>query len=162
MIVGGIDPGKDGAIVILDGKRVIFSTKTPVLRVGKGTKREYDPAAMKEILDRFKFDLVMIEKQQSFPGQGVSSTFATGFGYGLWIGLLSASGIPYEEVRPAAWSKVMLAGATGKGKGAHILAAKRVFPGINLKKSERARTDDDGIADAALLAMYGYRRMLGS
>ena len=110
----------------------------------------------------FDFDLVMIEKQQSFPGQGVSSTFSTGFGYGLWLGLLNAAGIAYEEVRPAAWTKSMLSGSTGKGKGAHILAAKRVFPGIDLRRSERARVDDDGIADAALLAMYGYRRALGA
>ncbi len=162
MIIGGIDPGKDGAIVVLDGKRIIHSSKTPVIRVGKGSKREYDPQAMGELLSSFEFDLVLIEKQQAFPGQGVSSTFATGYGYGLWIGLLSKSSIPYEEVRPAAWAKKMLAGTSGKGKGAHILAAKRVFPGINLRKSDRARTDDDGIADAALIAMYGYRRMLGA
>ena len=31
---------------------------------------------------------VCIEKQQSMPGQGVSSTFSTGYGFGLWIGIL--------------------------------------------------------------------------
>lgn len=162
MIVGGIDPGKSGAIVVLDGKRIVHSSKTPVISVGKGSKREYDPNEMMNVLSSFDFDLVIIEKQQAMPKQGVSSTFSTGYGYGLWIGILAASGIPYEEVRPAAWSKSMLAGASGKGKGAHILAAKRIFPGINLKKSARSRVDDDGIADAALLAMYGYRRMLGA
>jgi hypothetical protein len=161
VIVGGIDPGKDGALCVLDSKRIIFSTKTPVVRVGKGSKREYDVPAMLELLKKFSFDIVLIEKQQAFPGQGVSSTFSTGFGYGLWVGLLCAAQIPYEEVRPASWSRTMLAGASGKGKGAHILAAKRVFPGINLRKSERARTDDDGLADAALIAMYGHRRLLG-
>ena len=65
MIVGGIDPGKSGAIVVLDGKRIVHSSKTPVISVGKGSKREYDPNEMMNVLSSFDFDLVIIEKLRS-------------------------------------------------------------------------------------------------
>ncbi len=160
MKVCGIDPGKGGAIVILDGRDVIFKSKTPVVNVGRGTKKDYDTREMLSILTSHDLDLVVIEKQQAFPGQGVSSTFQTGLGYGIWIGLLTASRHPYEEVRPSKWIKAMVPGSSGSGKGAHCLAAKRILPTIDLRKSERARKDDDGIADAALLAVYGQRHLM--
>ena len=105
---------------------------------------------------------VCIEKQQSMPGQGVSSTFSTGYGFGLWIGILAALGISYTVVRPQTWKREMLrdmAGdtmSTGNGKAAARLRAMQLFPSAS---DQLTRVKDHGRADALLIAEY-HRRQL--
>lgn len=112
---------------------------------------------MKKILMDFAFGqdsiYVVIEKSQAMPKQGVSSTFKVGVGYGIWLGLLVAIGIPYTEVRPHIWKAKMLAG-TGKDKGASILRAKQLFPQIS---GELNLVKHHNKAEALLLASYGQQ-----
>jgi len=76
--------------------------------------------------------------------------------------LLEALEIPYQLVSARTWQKSMLAGTSGADtKQRSILAAGRLFPGVNLKRSARARKADDGIADALLLAEYARRTKNG-
>lgn len=49
--------------------------------------------------------LAVIERAQSFPGQGVASTFKFGKNYGEWLGLLTALKIPFKIVSPSVWMK---------------------------------------------------------
>jgi hypothetical protein len=52
----------------------------------------------------------------------------------------------------------MLEGTQGDDtKQRSIIAAKRLFPEVSLRRTERSRKDDDGISDAILLAEYGRR-----
>jgi len=161
----GIDPGMTGAIAIIDpvlSKGVGFYD-TPVVNIGKKgqVKHEYDTQEMASVLREFaecRPAYVFIERQQAMPDQGVSSTFATGRGYGLWLGILTALGIPYEVIAPVTWKKKLMADMS-KEKGASIIVAKRLFPQVaddlKLKKHH-------GRADALLLAEFGRRRMLGA
>ena len=100
-LVVGIDPGKDGALVAihLDGKiRAVELTRDEfTIPIGKGSRREYDAAAMGNCLVElhalYGVALVVIEKQQARPfrdpktgrQQGATSLYSTGYGYGLWI-----------------------------------------------------------------------------
>jgi hypothetical protein len=162
----GIDCGLDGALAFLapshfDG--VAFSD-TPTLDTGKGSRRTYDIPAMAKILRDWMSApgvlIVALEQQQSMPKQGVASTFSTGFGYGVWQGLLVALGIPYELVHPKAWKKAMMPDAP-KEKEASVLVASRLYPGVADKlKTERGRALH-GRADALLLAEYMRRRHAG-
>ena len=65
--------------------------------------------------------------------------------------------MPIEVVSPTSWTKEMLRGVPGDGKGRNILAAKRLFPDVDLRKSDRARVDHDGICDALLICEFGRR-----
>jgi hypothetical protein len=66
--------------------------------------------------------------------------------------------IPHQVVHPSTWKKEMFRDAAyKKGKGASILAAKRLFPSVSLRLTEGAKKDSDGAAEALLLAEYARR-----
>lgn len=139
----GIDPGASGALAILCGTDIYT---TP-----------YD-------LDEYVSLLRLCPPEQSFaivehvgamPGQGSVSMFNFGMNFGMIQGVLSALKIPYELVRPQKWKKEF---SCTSDKNTSISAAKRLFPNVNLKRTERCKKDHDGIAEALLLAEYGRRK----
>lgn len=160
MNIIGIDPGKSGAVVSidLDTHAVTSKQMTPMIKVGK-SRQEYDVSEMSNMLHELSVNgcKVFIERQQARPGQGVSSMFTTGMGYGLWIGICGGLKLPIEVVSPISWTKEILRGVPGEGKGRNILGAKRLFPDQDLRKSDRARVPHDGICDALLISEYGWR-----
>ena len=98
----GIDPGKDGALVAINDDGAVagsfLTSRDFTTTIGKSSKREYLASrmsyAIKCLGGKHNIKLAVVEKQSARPGQGVSSTFSTGFGYGLWVGILAAQGIP--------------------------------------------------------------------
>lgn len=157
MIFLGIDPGLDGAAVALRDDGAILSVfDTPTLIVSGKGKRDYDVRAMRTWLGAFAPEScnVAIEHQQAFPGQGVTSMFSLGRGYGLWLGLLAGLGFSYSPISPVRWRKAMLDGLP-KGKDTGRLRAMQLFPSASL-----SRKKDHGRSDALLLAEY-LRRQLG-
>lgn len=164
MIHVGIDPGKSGFLVAIDGDgNVVAEAATPTIRVGR-SRREYDVPAMRDALRGLGPDaaFVTIEKQQAMPGQGGTSMFSVGLGMGLWVGLVVGLGFPYQVVHPRTWRKAMCRDVPGEDpKGRSILAAQRLFPDVDLRKSERARKPDHNKADALLLASYGRKSAYG-
>jgi hypothetical protein len=88
------------------------------------------------------------------PKQGVSSTFCTGYGYGLWIGIITALGLPWTAVRANTWKKAMLAGLDKSDKNVSRVAAVRMFPQL---AADLSRVSDHGRAEALLIAAYGQR-----
>ena len=156
MIFIGIDPGKSGAVAVLDGDterfgRSVFPTPTD----GK----EYNEAAMLALLEEYDMaKLCAIEKTQAMPGQGSTSMHSIGYGAGLWHMALTACRIPFQVVSPRVWQKVMHAGIGGDDlKAKSIIAAKRLFPLVSLKRTERSKIDDHNMAEALLLAEYARR-----
>jgi len=59
---------------------------------------------------------VAIEKQQAFPGQGSTSTFRTGEGFGIWQGLLAGLQLEFVVVPPRTWQKMLIPGKAGETK----------------------------------------------
>jgi crossover junction endodeoxyribonuclease RuvC len=169
-VVVGIDPGLDGALVALVNGQPIARACWPTLALkksGGGTKREYDEPAVVALLRKVTDGLnahVFIEKQQAMPGQGVTSMFSTGYGYGMLRGILVALGVPWTVITAKAWQATMMAGMPhpeGKkaSSQAHIVCS-RLWPGLDLRASERSRTPHSGICDALLISEHG-RRTLG-
>ena len=165
MKIIGIDPGLDGAVCIVNPYWVntnpkehikLFDIPTLEVKRGKKKKREYNLAGVVSIIkDTHAPDHplewhVAIEKIHSMPGQGVASMFSMGMGYGMWLGIISAFGLPYTLVTPQAWKKAMMDGM-GKEKDASRLRAIQIFPQLadqlKLKKHH-------GRADALLIAEY--------
>jgi hypothetical protein len=164
MAIAGIDPGKDGAVVVIAGPSFapeIHRYVTPMLGEGR---REYDLQRMRGILLSHTLEHVALERQQpmSTRGQfdGSKQAFGTGLGYGLWMGLLSGLAIPFEVVISKTWQKVMhkdVMGPDTKTKSA--LVAQRLHPTIDWRRSTRCKGPHDGLVDAFCIAEWARRRL---
>lgn len=154
----GIDPGLSGAIAVINQDGNIELHDCPIFSIGK--KNKYNPSQMAELLRQYKEPektlLVGIEKVHSMHGQGVASTFTFGEGFGIWLGILAALGIPHELITPQSWKKSMMDGQGAKDKDTSRLLAMRLFPDachqLQLKKHH-------GRADALLIAEFLRRKV---
>ena len=161
MNIVGIDCGLDGILANIDDKGYVGFEPTPTLPKGK-SGRQYDDAEMARLLRATTPGMVVLEKQQAMPGQGVSSMFSVGLGFGLWRGIVAALGLRVLIVHPRTWQAVMLRDIPGADtKSRSIIAAKRLFPAAVLRRSARGKKDDHNIADAILLAGYGKLWLAG-
>lgn len=162
-VVIGIDGGLNGGIACAFGGGRFAVWPMPTVRVGK-SKRLYDEQYIRQTLSFLDATHAFIEFAQAMirPGrkQNLSSTFKTGDCYGFMRGILVGLGIPHEVVRPKAWQSTMLTGVDkSETKRASIIVAKRLFPDVSLKRTDKCRVDSDGMADALLIAEYGRRRL---
>jgi crossover junction endodeoxyribonuclease RuvC len=159
----GIDPGLAGglAVVDLDDGRIVHvelcRTPTAMVRRGRQRKREYDAAAMRDLLLRWHEPPdapaeIVLEHQGARPGQGVVSMFRTGLGFGLWAGLIAGSGLAHRVVAPSAWKRHH--GLIGSDKRASRLLAQSRAPSLG-----PIAVADEGCAEALLLALYVVERV---
>lgn len=138
MRVVAFDPGLSGGVAILDGD-YLTTFPMPVLKVGR--KRAYDLDAMLRVMQGCGAGLCVIEAITR-PGALV--------GNGMFLhGLAMACGIEVMRPRPQQWKHSF--GLTNI-KQESIDLIHELFPqtrgAITLRKQ-------DGLAEAALLAVYG-------
>lgn len=167
-----IDPGSKGFIVTqCNGEFSFYSIE------------DNDLYQLSEIMAKMRntySNLVcVIEDVHSIFGSSAKSTFNFGFNKGYLIGLLAANKIPYVLVQPKEWQKVVWNNAdmvvsykqvkvkdkivskkVVDTKATSINAAKRLFPMIDFRKSERAKNIDDNKVDATLMSEYARRKNL--
>lgn len=140
----GIDPGKTGAIAVLGLNAYICDV--PLI------SGDYDFYQMWKILGRVfeRHDKLYLglERQQAMPGQGVSSTFQTGRGYGAWEALCWITTPDFQIVSPRVWKKKL--GLTGDKEASRELATK-LYPSM---ENQLSRKKDHNRAEALLLAHY--------
>jgi len=155
----GIDPGLAGGLGVLDvdddGSPLhVELHRTPSMPVvrNRKTRNEYDPLGMRQLLARLLDEdaatvEVALEAQGARPGQGVASTFRTGLGFGLWLGLIVSARVPYRIVAPLVWKQH--AGLIGANKAASRLRAQERFPSLG-----PIAAANEGPAEGLLLAAY--------
>ena len=97
-----------------------------------------------------------VEKVGAMPGNGAVSMFAFGKSCGYIEGVLAACGIGYQLVPPRVWKKSF---SLNNDKKLSIEVCKRLFPNVDLRATERCRTDSDGKAEALLMAEYARRNL---
>jgi crossover junction endodeoxyribonuclease RuvC len=150
----GIDPGITGAIAFLqdDYMKCIGLYDMPVMSLGKN-KHQVNAAELAKILRDTKGEwhekVVYLEQVNAMPGQGVSSMFNFGMGYGAVQGVCGALGYPLVLVRPNAWKKI--AGLIGKPKESARTLAQQLYPEQDLSLKKHV-----GRADALLIARFGF------
>lgn len=140
----GIDPGKKGGFAVISGD-VVYAC----------------PWDEQKFIDEMKIvslekAVVCLEHVGAMPGQGVTSMFTFGEGFGFIQGVLKAFGIPYELVRPQKWKKEF---SITSDKNSSVEVCKRLFPKVSLLPSDRARKEADGMAEALLMAEYARRKL---
>jgi crossover junction endodeoxyribonuclease RuvC len=154
MIIAGIDPGLKGGIAFIKNVSYdLYAEEAPVyeLKTNTKTKRYLDMWTLMTLLEEHEPDHVYIEKQQPMPRQGLVSTFATGVGYGCYLGLLVAGGYSYTEVRPQIWKKDLNCTAD---KDQTRMRASELMPKYSHLWEKRSQ---DGVAEASLIAYWGMR-----
>ena len=150
MIWIGIDPGQKG------GYAVIAKTETGQAVFAYPWDDSFFAMEMASLMQMKEHGIVAaVEKVGARPGQGTVSMFNFGKSAGYIEGVLSALGIPYQLVPPNKWKKEF--SLIGQDKQASIVACRKLFPELDLKRTERCRTDSDGKAEATLLAEYARR-----
>jgi crossover junction endodeoxyribonuclease RuvC len=152
MIYAGCDPGLNGALAFFDiekGNLSVIDMPTVEVKRGAKMKREVSPAGVANILRiAGRIDMLILERVNAMPGQGVSSVFSFGRSAGIIEGCVAALNIPMTIVPPQTWQKaVNLRG----GKDGARQRAMELFP---IHGALFARKKDDGRADAALMAWF--------
>lgn len=169
----GIDVGTKGFIASTNGyARDFFSLEDHDM------KEAYE--YLSKLQDFYKSNMVcVIEDVHAIYGSSAKGTFSFGFQKGYLIGLLTACKIPYVLVQPKEWQKEMWGNSdivvkykevTIKGKKTirkeintketSINTAKRLFPCIDFRKTERCKKIDDNKVDATLMSEYARRKNL--
>ena len=152
MVYIGIDPGKNGGYAFIDSNN------------GKVNVSPWDE-------HKFTNDMKFIssayypqgeircclEKVGAMPGQGVTSMFSFGTGYGFIQGVLTAFEIPFQLIPPQTWKKEFSLLHQDKSKS--IETAQRLFPNVNFLPTERSRKPSDGMCESALLMEYARRKL---
>jgi hypothetical protein len=153
MIVG-IDNGVSGGLAYLENGKVRATMPMPTVKARKGN--EIDVA----VVDKFLFAtcprLVVIEEPGGSKSARAATSMAGSFHAIRTICVLR--GIPYERITPQIWQKVMLPGCkAGETKPRALEAAKRLWPEVDWRATDRSKVPHDGLIDAALIAMWAVR-----
>ena len=153
MIIFGIDPGVSGAISVLRNKKVIQVSDMPTMIDGKKNKKQVNGSQVaniiKEIIDKEKDIIVVVEHVNAMPGQGVTSMFNFGQSFGVIKGICSALSLPIYFVRPTKWKKHF--NLINSNKDASRTKTIEIYPEIS---SQLSRKKDSNRADAILIARY--------
>jgi crossover junction endodeoxyribonuclease RuvC len=147
MIRIGIDPGMTGAIAVLEGNILHACHDMPTVKARNG-KNQVNIPELASILRQYRGETVFLEAVHAMPGQGVTSCFNFGMGFGAIQGIVQTLGIPMHLVTPQKWKKA--AGLIGSDKDYARTKALQLYPDADL-----ARKKDIGRADAILIARYG-------
>lgn len=151
----GIDPGKNGAIALVDTDLWTLAVTDMPKEPGKGGKETVSATGVARIFDATAPDHVFIEDVWSSPQMGVVSAFNFGRNLGILEGA-SASRAMLTKVRPQDWKALT---KTPKDKNEARRRAMQVFP---CAYDLFSRVKDDGRAEAALICFYAVLQVTRS
>ena len=153
MIVVGIDPGLNGAIAVLQDKKVLSITDMPVMADGKKNKRQLNNAQLAEILRKNTSEgdeiSIVVEQVNAMPGQGVTSMFNFGQTFGAIKGVCAALQLPIFFVRPSKWKKYFE--LINSSKDSSRTKAIEMYPYLS---DQLAKKKDVNKSDAILIARF--------
>jgi len=168
----GIDVGSKGFITLNNGREYKFYSIA-----------DNDIYQLSDIFKRIKEEypnvVCVMEEIHAIHNSSAKATFAFGEINGILKGLLMANKIPYHLVPPKTWQKeiwdnkdlvITYKTINKKGKDVSVKdvntkqtsinAAKRIFPTIDLRRTEKCKNIDDNKVDSLLISEYGRRKNL--
>ena len=151
MFLIGIDPGKTGAVAVINK---LYATQM----VKVFDCPETIPAMAQIIRPYAVYCVAAIEKVNAYYKSSAKSAFSFGENFGAWQAILAAHNIPYHFVTPRTWQKCVFDSAKrlDNPKKQTVELAERMFPEI-VFKTKRGRLID-GRADAVLIAEWLRRQ----
>jgi crossover junction endodeoxyribonuclease RuvC len=142
----GFDPGLKGGISMVNEFGDILHTQSmPVTKGEKGSSIDF--YAVANLVREWEPDFSVIEKVSAMPGQGVTSMFTFGMGFGGLQAVLATLDSPFALVRPQVWQSAVFKGLDKKlGKARSIIYCQQRWPDQGKLR--------DGPADALCVAIY--------
>jgi len=157
----GIDPGADGAVVIISETNLLYAQRisqdddhcSKICKIF----RLYSPTEL----------VVAIEDLRAIYGVRSDSTFALGWACGFWNGVCDAYGLQLHPVKPKEWQAAMVQSPRRPvvPKGLHITERRKIM--YRHKQAIKAASVDaaraiypeaniihDGVADAVCIANW--------
>lgn len=166
----GIDPGKEGAFVVLDENYKIVET---VIMPTIGAKRNYDKQGIREILFKYPYEYIVLEKPSNMYGYAKSAVESLAHCVGLIEGMIFVMGTAHTTVAPQKWQAIAWGDtvrqykpADEKGKKARDPKATTMLACINFYPTHEFRPmgvrkllkhRHDGVMDATLICRYGIQ-----
>ncbi|XP_054789543.1 Holliday junction resolvase MOC1, chloroplastic-like [Prosopis cineraria] len=160
----GVDPDISGAVGLLKYEdsgcsAQVFDSPFVQILVGKGTRKRLDAKSIVQLVRSFEAPIgttAYIEQSIPFPNDGKQGWWSGGFGYGLWIGILVASGFSVVPVPSYTWKTKFELNGSRAAKDDSRRVASTLFPSLS---SLLRRKKDHGRAEALLIAAYGMGQM---
>lgn len=163
-----IDPGKNGGIVCMVNEQLIRKWIIPISGDDIDIRTLYGIIA--DLISQYRVTLIL-EDVHSIFGTSAASNFAFGFVCGVIEAIVVSQNVRLIKVQPKAWQKVVWTNsdmqykpkkpeqkkASIDTKATSLMAAKRLFPNDDFRKSERAKIAHDGLIDAACMCYYAQR-----
>lgn len=168
----GIDPGKHGMISVWSSSTQDFDFYPIPLISDELDYHELNRLFEQELFGNTdEYDIhCVLEQIHAVFGSSAGSTFSFGENFGAIKMLLTCHNIPFTTIPPKKWQKEMHEGipiikkasSTGKTtvndpKNMSLMAVKRLFPTMDLRRNDRCRVPDNNKIDALLLAEYCRR-----
>ena len=157
----GLDPGKDGAAVLLIGDSDHDALEFAPIVGGRKWEAVHPQLTgwLRSMHASYRIDLAVLELHAGRPGEGAAGARTCGIGWGLWLGAFSALGIHVITPTSQTVARIMLADLAGEGKERAISLCGQRLPGLDLCEGPtgRRRKPHSGLADAGVLALYGRR-----
>lgn len=160
----GIDPGKQGAFVVIDeNSNVVEKFGTPL--IGK----EYDRQGIISILTKYPYERIGLENPDIIFGVGKSVVASLSHCVGLIEGMMIGLGLAHVMIKPKEWQKECWKhvktqkkadGKTNDTKATSIIAAVNLWPKENFKVTNvgnPSKNHNDGMIDGVLVAEYVRR-----
>ena len=153
MKIIGIDPGLNGAIVVMENNKVLSVFDMPVMAEGKKNKRQLNSAQLSQYMSKNVENIhktsVVVEQVNAMPGQGVTSMFNFGQTFGAIKGISAALNLPIFFVRPSKWKKHFE--LINSSKDASRTKVIEMYPSFAEKLSKKK---DVNKSDAILIARF--------
>eukprot|EP00850_Spirogloea_muscicola_P004983 SM000022S07197 [mRNA] locus=s22:415052:417434:- [translate_table: standard] len=156
----GVDPDVSGALAVLrrHGSELlaeVMDVPFVKVKVGQTIRRRHDApsiVAMLQQLNAPQGTLAYVEQGLPFPKDGKQGWYGAGYGYGMWIGCLTAAGFKVVPIPASVWKKTMGIAGRQFTKDDSRLMACSLFPTI---ATQLKRKKDHGRAEALLIAAFG-------
>jgi len=145
--VVGIDPGKTGAMVLMQGGSLTVIDLEVATNEVNG-KHVYDYLGGSHAFQAI--DAVFMELSHANPKNGSKGNYSTGFANGAITTAVRLAGIPLHRIPASTWKRKM--GLWGKDKNASRDLATELFP---LNEADFKLVKHHNRAEAALIARYG-------
>ena len=167
----GIDPGSKGFVSVLreNGERKFYA-------IADGDMLDLAHFIAEEVKFSAPYVHAIMEEVHAVFGSSAKATFSFGEINGYIKGMLVALGVPYTLIQPKLWQKeiwnnqdMVYTYKPGKDgqtrkvvdtKNTSYNAARRLFPEIDLRKTERCKNFDDNKIDSILITECARRKNL--
>ncbi|OAE18204.1 hypothetical protein AXG93_406s1720 [Marchantia polymorpha subsp. ruderalis] len=156
----GIDPDLSGAIAVLRTEDNVITAEVidvpfVTVTVNKKSRRRHDYQSIANLVRELQApegSIAYVEQAMPFPKDGKQGWYITGYGYGVWLGILAAAGFKVIPVQARVWKTAMKICGKDFTKDDSRALASYIFPDLSLRLK---RKKDHGRAEALLIAAFG-------